>query len=176
MGRKPVAASWNSRTNTAPPGDPWLSPRSSARARIGPHEVGERGHRCPFFQTAAKPRGSRSTETSRSRTSSSTLRSKKGSVTRPLDPGMGESQSMSNVRAHADARPHVRVSHQAAFSGAVAIWLGTWSRIAPRPCRRSAERRSFHPAIPPNSGFTRDGSTTSYPCALPGRAVRTGER
>ena len=57
----------------------------------------------------------------------------------------------------------------------IAMWLGTISTISPRCSARSAAIMRRNPSSPPSSGFTRVGSTTSYPCIDPARAVRIGD-
>src|SRR5439155_18501854 len=71
--------------------------------------------------------------------------------------------------------PFASTSIHQGFSDDMAMWFGTTSRTRPISCRRSSRTRRSKSRREPSSGLSRVGSTTSYPCAEPGRAARSGD-
>jgi hypothetical protein len=71
------------------------------------------------------------------------------------------SQSISNQRAKRLARPWRSTSAHQALAVSAAMWLGTMSRISPKPALASADESTRNPSSPPSSGLTRVASIAS---------------
>ena len=83
---------------------------------------------------------------------------------------------MSKYRAYGELRPFSRTSrHHGFVLGSQDMWFGTKSTMWPSPWDRRASHQPAYSASDPSSGLSEAWSPMSYPCVLPGTALRSGE-
>src|SRR5262249_28299958 len=84
--------------------------------------------------------------------------------------------SMSKKRAKRELGPFsITSNHQGLDDFAIPMWLGTRSNTWPIERDRSASIQAQYSSAVPISALMRVGSITSYPCGLPGTAVKYDE-